>query len=41
MMKPHRDHPARDDITGARPAAEAPADDRVLEISHAHMDAAP
>ncbi len=40
MMKPHRDHPARDDITGARPAAEAPADDRVLEISHAQMDAA-
>jgi hypothetical protein len=40
MMKPHRDHPAGDDITGARPAAEAPAGDRVLEISHAQMDAA-
>ena len=40
MMKPHRDHPAGDDITGARPAAEAPAGDRVLEISHAQMDTA-
>jgi hypothetical protein len=36
MMKPHRDHPARDNITGAWAAA----DDRVLEISHAQMDAA-
>ena len=40
MMKPHREHPSGDDITGARPAAEAPAGDRVLEISHAQMDAA-
>ena len=40
MMKPHRDHPASDDTAGTRPAAEAPADDRVLEISHAEMDAA-
>ncbi len=40
MMKPHRDHLAGDDITGARLAAEAPAGDRVLEISHAQMDAA-
>ena len=27
-------------LAGARPAAGAPADDRVLEISHAQMDAA-
>ena len=40
MMKPHSEHPSGDDITGARPAAEAPADDHLLEISHAPMDAA-
>ena len=40
MMKPHRDHPPGDDTVCARPAAEAPAGDRVLEISHAQMDAA-
>ena len=39
-MKPHRDHPSGDNTAGARPAAGAPADDRVLEISHAQMDAA-
>jgi hypothetical protein len=40
MMKPHRDHLPGDDTVGARPAAEAPADDRVVEISHEQMDAA-
>ena len=40
MMKPHRDHPSGDDTAGTRPAAGAPAGDRVLEISHAQMDAA-
>jgi len=39
-MNPHRDHPPGDDAAHAQPATEAPVGDRVLEISHAQMDAA-
>ena len=39
-MNPHRDHPAGDDTAAAQSAPEASAGDRVLEISHAQMNAA-
>ena len=39
-MNPHRDHPAGNDTAAAQSAPEASAGDRVLEISHAQMNAA-
>ena len=39
-MNPHRDHLAGDDTAAAQSAPEASADDHVLEISHARMNAA-